>query len=172
MRTVALSALRTSPRQAPPARPPSATRSLLAAPIPLGGHAFPRGAMLVIEDAVGLRLTVLSGEVWITEERSFVDLVIGAGEACPLTRPGLAVMEVHGDARLVLERVAPDARVRTVRARMTGAGPWMLLYARPGPLARAGAALDRAWRALASVAADAVRPLHAARMRRALQVRD
>jgi hypothetical protein len=151
----------------------SSSRPRTASTTPaIATHAFPRGAALAIVDGEGLRLRVVSGEVWITEEGSLVDLVIGAGESCPLTRPGSAVVEVQRDARLALEPQTKGATARIVRARMTRAGPWMLLHRRPSLLARAGVALDRALAQLSRwLTRSVVRPMIRARARRVLQVR-
>ena len=151
----------------PPTVPATAAPRLQA----LAAHVLPRGATLSIQDGVGLRLRVVSGEVWITEERSFVDLVIGAGEACPLTRPGRTLVEVRDRARLVLEPASPGATARVVRLQTTPSGPWLVLHRRPGALARLGAALDRACLRAALFARGALRPMSAARARRALVVR-
>jgi hypothetical protein len=158
--------LDTSPRRSYPRARPTPTTPAIAT------HAFPRGAALAIVDGEGLRLRVVSGEVWITEEGSLVDLVIGAGESCPLTRPGSAVVEVQRDARLALEPQTEGATARIVRARMTRAGPWILLHRRPALLARVGLALDRAVARLARwLTRSVVRPMMRARARRVLQVR-
>ena len=152
-------------RSAAPAARTSATPDLAT-------HVFPRGATLVIGDGDGLRLHVLAGEVWITEERSLVDLVIGAGESCPLTRPGCAVIEVRGPARLLLEPDVAGATARIVRVKMTRTGPWRLLHRRPGVVARIGTALDRAIARVARWCARSVlRPMMRARARRVVQVR-
>lgn len=154
-----------SPRSSAPARRTSATPDLAT-------HVFPRGATLVIVDGDGLRLRVLAGEVWITEEGSLVDLVIGAGESCPLTRPGSAVIEVRGRARLALEPDVAGATARIVRVKMTRSGPWRLVHRRAGFVVRVGAALDGAIAGLARWWARSVlRPMLRARARRVVQVR-
>jgi len=151
---------------------PAAHASRSPATPTLATHVFPRGATLVVVDGDGLRLRVEAGAVWITEERSLVDLVIGAGESCPLTRRGSAVVEVQSRARLVLEPAVPGATARVVRAKMTRAGPWRTLHRRPGLVARVGAALDRAIARIARWCARSVlRPMMRARARRVVQVR-
>ena len=166
-----LTALR-APSLGAPASSPAARASRTPATPTLATHAFPRGATLVIVDGDGLRLRVLAGEVWITEERSLVDLVIGAGESCPLTRPGSAVIEVRARARLALEPDVAGATARVVRAKMTRTGPWRLLHRRPGFVARVGTALDRTLARMARwCARNVLRPMLRARARRVLQVR-
>jgi len=160
------------PRPPAPAYPARPAQTPSAAPA-LDIHVLPRGATLAIVDGAGLRLRVLEGEVWITEERSLVDLVIGAGESCPLTRTGSALVEVRDRARLVLEPHVPGASARVVRVKTSPTGAWRLLHRRPRLLARIGATLDR-------VVADAARrlarhvlhPMVGARARRVLQLLD
>jgi len=135
-------------------------------------HVFPRGATLAIVDGVGLRVRVLAGEIWITEERSLVDLVIGAGESCTLTRRGSALVEVRSRARLALEPDVQGATARMVRAKTSRTGPWVLLHRRAGLVARIGTALDRAIAgARRWLVRSVLRPMVHARARRVLQVR-
>ena len=171
MSSPTFTALRAPSLGAPSLRP-AAPASRASATPDLSAHVFPRDATLVVVDGDGLRLRVLAGEVWITEERSLVDLVIRAGESCPLTRPGCAVIEVCGRARLVLEPEVAGATARVVRVKMTRTGPWRLLHRRPGVVARIGTALDRAIARMARWCARSVlRPMMRARARRVVQVR-
>jgi DUF2917 family protein len=48
--------------------------------------------MVRIPHARGVRVTCLSGELWITEDRSSEDIVLTAGKARTLQSPGLALV--------------------------------------------------------------------------------
>ncbi|MFT3962087.1 DUF2917 domain-containing protein [Propionivibrio sp.] len=68
---------------------------------------------LGVNEAASLRcakhceLRCLSGKIWITEENSGRDIVLGAGESRRLTRPGQTIVQSLGEGaqcRLVLAR--------------------------------------------------------------------
>ena len=59
------------------------------------------GESLRLHDAVGRRITVLQGHVWITQDRDPRDVVLGAGEDFVIERPGLALITpLDGAARI------------------------------------------------------------------------
>ena len=65
------------------------------------GIALAPGQALRLQDAVGRRVTVLQGSVWITQDRDPRDIVISAGEDFVIERPGLAlVTPLDGAARI------------------------------------------------------------------------
>jgi hypothetical protein len=54
-----------------------------------------------MQDAVGRRISVLQGHVWITQDCDPRDVVLGAGEDFVIERPGLAlVTPLDGAARI------------------------------------------------------------------------
>lgn len=50
------------------------------------------GQSFRMQDAVGRRVSVLQGHVWITQDRDPRDIVLGAGEDFVIERPGLALV--------------------------------------------------------------------------------
>jgi len=106
------------------ARSPSARATAARADL-LAGHLLPAGTTVRIRDGAGARVSVDQGVVWITEQGSFVDLVIGAGESCPLDRDGDALIAVHEQARLRL--ALGPARPRTVEVKFARGGDWLPL---------------------------------------------
>ena len=68
---------------------------------------------LGVNEAASLRcakhceLRCLSGKIWITEENSGRDIVLGAGESRRLTRPGCAVVQSLGQSEGARCRLVP-----------------------------------------------------------------
>lgn len=59
------------------------------------------GQAFRMQDAVGQRISVLQGHVWITQDRDPRDVVLAAGEDFVIERPGLAlVTPLDGAARI------------------------------------------------------------------------
>lgn len=61
---------------------------------------------VMLEHAVGARITVLSGEAWITQYGDSRDIILKPGESFAVDRPACLVMTGVGEARVVLQ--APD----------------------------------------------------------------
>jgi len=69
-------------------------------------HASAERGMLRIPHARGVRVTCLSGELWITEDRSSEDIVLTAGKARMLQSSGLALVTALETAYV---RIEPEA---------------------------------------------------------------
>jgi hypothetical protein len=61
-----------------------------------------RGQFLRVVDGAGSTVTAQGGSVWITEENSARDVVLGAGQSMFLRRPGVALLEAFSDASISL----------------------------------------------------------------------
>lgn len=57
---------------------------------------------LELVDGVGTRIVCEVGSVWITQEHDTRDIVLGAGEAFVLDRPGLALVRAMGPSVIAL----------------------------------------------------------------------
>lgn len=86
---------------------------------------IPVGESLAITDGEATTIRIDRGRIWITEEKSFIDHVLVAGQRYTLDRPGVAIVTAQEDARVTL--VAP--RIGAPPARVTLAGK--ALYVRP-----------------------------------------
>ena len=53
-----------------------------------------------LADARGTVIRVTRGTVWITQERSYDDIILHAGDAWTVERDGLTIIQAHDDARL------------------------------------------------------------------------
>jgi hypothetical protein len=62
-----------------------------------------RGEAVPVRDAAGRTVHAHDGRVWITEERSSLDVVLQAGESYRLARRGLAVVEAFQDASITID---------------------------------------------------------------------
>ena len=70
------------------------------------------GEVLTLDDAAGTRIHARLGQVWITEEGSPKDHVLGPGEAFTVGRGGRTVVQAIKPALLALaesQRAANDA---------------------------------------------------------------
>lgn len=85
--------------------------------------ALDRGNLLRIYDGAGLRLTPASGVLWITEEQSANDTVLLPGDTHRLDRPGLAVVQAHRPARVLIELPAGAVAPRRVDFALALGGP-------------------------------------------------
>lgn len=59
-----------------------------------------------LDHARGTVIRVIFGTVWITQERSYDDIILHAGDAWTVERNGRTIIQAHDDARLCLP-VAP-----------------------------------------------------------------
>ena len=59
------------------------------------------GQSLRLQDAMGKRIAVLQGHIWITQDHDPRDVVIAAGDDFVIDRPGLALITpLDGPARV------------------------------------------------------------------------
>lgn len=98
-----------------------------------------------LDDARGTRIRVLRGTVWITQERSYDDIILHAGDAWTIEKNGRTIIQAHDDTRLCLPQ-APrrwwhDWQQRLVQGtldgrafmRSVGRGWWSLCPSRALP---------------------------------------
>ena len=67
------------------------------------------GEVLTLDDAAGTRIQARLGTVWITEEGSHRDNVLGPGEAFTVARDGRTVVQAIKTAWLTLVPARPAA---------------------------------------------------------------
>jgi len=60
------------------------------------------GEVMRLAGLAGVEVACESGHVWITEEREFHDLWLGAGQSVRLANDGLAILEATQAARVRL----------------------------------------------------------------------
>jgi hypothetical protein len=80
-----------------------------------------QGDMLRITDGRGLLVQVAQGKVWLTQERDYRDIVLGAGESFRLERAGLSL--VYALEAAALSVAAPRERERAEPAGTFGVVP-------------------------------------------------
>jgi hypothetical protein len=80
-----------------------------------------RDGLVALRDAEGTRVTCLSGALWITETDREGDVVLHAGQAFTIGRPGLTLIMALSPASLRLaEREPGDAHRQMARPRAAG----------------------------------------------------
>ena len=65
-----------------------------------------RGERMAITDGVATTIRIDAGEVWITEQGSFIDHILQTGQCYALDRPGMALLSAHSEARITV--FSPD----------------------------------------------------------------
>ena len=80
---------------------------------------IPDGASLVVKDGELTTLRVLHGCVWVTEECSFIDHILVAGQRYTFDRPGVAIVTAHEDARVALAAPATACPAHVSLAKRT-----------------------------------------------------
>ena len=67
------------------------------------------GEVLTLDDAAGTRIQARVGQIWITEEGSTKDHVLGPGEAFTVARDGRTVVQAIHSAWILLAEAQPAA---------------------------------------------------------------
>lgn len=86
----------------------------------------PRGGMICLDDVRGMKLRVVHGSVWITQDGEIEDLSLSAGESCNITRSGRTLVNACEYAPLTSVMIEPSVaaestmgeRLRRLFARM------------------------------------------------------
>jgi len=69
------------------------------------------GDVLPLERASGVRLVCLEGSLWVTEERTPVDVVLAAGEFHAVENGGRTLVQAMGRSRLAVAAAGKTAEV-------------------------------------------------------------
>jgi hypothetical protein len=64
--------------------------------------ALAAGQVVTLDNAEGTRITTRSGVVWVTEENSSIDHIVGPGGALVVGRPGRTVVQALESAWIAL----------------------------------------------------------------------
>lgn len=62
---------------------------------------------LRLADAIGQRITVLTGAVWITQQDDSRDIILKPGDSFTVERPACLVVAGDGDAEVLLRQTDP-----------------------------------------------------------------
>jgi hypothetical protein len=84
--------------------------------VPRRRVALASGNVLRIRDGRGVRVTPISGVLWITEEGSVDDVVVRPGGSHRVANPGLTLVLAHGRARVMLEAPAGASSIELASA--------------------------------------------------------
>jgi len=68
---------------------------------------IPRGSLLRIDDGAGVLVHVWEGEIWLTQEGSAEDHVLGAGQSLRLDRNGTAFAQAFQRSVVSLSAAVP-----------------------------------------------------------------
>jgi hypothetical protein len=104
---------------------PSVTRHAI-----LHANSLPRGAWLALEDGVATVIQVKQGEVWISEEGSFIDHILVAGQHYAIDRPGVAIVSMQSEADIAMHLPTGGMPPRRIDLHVAGDGEGQRLYQR------------------------------------------
>jgi hypothetical protein len=96
----------------------------------LHANSLPRGAWLALEDGVATVIQVKQGEVWISEEGSFIDHILVAGQHYAIDRPGVAIVSMQSEADVAMHFPSGGIAPRRIDLHATGDGKGQRLYQR------------------------------------------
>lgn len=74
----------------------------------------PRGSLLRIDGGAGVLVHVMEGELWLTQEGSQKDHVLGAGQTFRIDRDGATL--AHAFQRSLVSLSRPASRISSLRA--------------------------------------------------------
>jgi DUF2917 family protein len=83
-----------------------------------------QGELIDVRDGQGLVVNCLEGSVWITQANDARDIVLDAGEAFMLDKPGLALVCAAAGAATVAIEASPRQRLPAYRWGMRHAARW------------------------------------------------
>jgi hypothetical protein len=72
------------------------------------------GDTVRVLDSIGTVVACRDGNVWITQEQDSRDILLAAGEAFTLDRPGLAIIQALDDGHIGLDQPASQVQVTMV----------------------------------------------------------
>jgi Protein of unknown function (DUF2917) len=96
----------------------------------LHANSLQRGAWLALEDGVATVIQVKQGEVWISEEGSFIDHILVAGQHYAIDRPGVAIVSMQSEADVAMHFPSGGIAPRRIDLHATGDGKGQRLYQR------------------------------------------
>jgi Protein of unknown function (DUF2917) len=104
---------------------PSAAR-----PTILHANSVPRDAWLAIEDGIETVIQIEHGEVWITEEGSFIDHILVTGQHYAIDRPGVTIISMQCESHVVMHLPAGSMPPRAINLHTPADGKVQRLYRR------------------------------------------
>jgi hypothetical protein len=110
-----------------------------------GNVTLARGSLLRIEDGREMRVTVLAGGIWLTQEGDRRDRYVGAGDSCLINARGLTLISALG--RSLISLASPyhggfAQRIDLVRAHT---GELQSLFAAPSRWSALRARMSKTW---------------------------
>jgi len=96
----------------------------------LHANSLQRGAWLALEDGVATVIQVKRGEVWISEEGSFIDHILVAGQHYAIDRPGVAIVSMQSEAHVAMHLPTDGMPPRRIDLHAAGNGKGYRLYQR------------------------------------------
>jgi hypothetical protein len=115
-----------------------------------GSIGMPRGGSLRIDDGCGILIYVWEGELWLTQEGSRKDHMLGAGSSFRLDRDGAAIALSFRRSVVTLTSPEPECRARRIALIKSAKAPPIVLHRDGGK--RAGRVLRRFWSGLSTFA--------------------
>ena len=96
----------------------------------LHANSLQRGAWLALEDGVATVIQVKQGDVWISEEGSFIDHILVAGQHYAIDRPGVAIVSMQSQAHVAMHLPIGGMPPRRIDLHAAGDGKGHRLYQR------------------------------------------